>query len=193
MTDGPKFVNICVTLAWGVISRKPDFPPTFSARLRYVTSRCSMHEFHITDSRRQQMEHSTARLVHESHDFPGHEQRLAEHTRRIYSTSCECGSGKSYGECCLHADHQRSSAQTSYSMPRSVHADPMIRWKLEDSFRMRAFGVFYKAGQEEHGLLVRFIRAIVASAGPIRNNSQLRQWLRRFHAPAAGKNPETSL
>lgn len=37
----------------------------------------------------------------QSHDFPGHENRLASHTERIRGHPCECGSGKRYGECCM--------------------------------------------------------------------------------------------
>jgi len=36
-----------------------------------------------------------------SHRYPGHEQRMADHQRRIAATPCPCGSGKPFGKCCL--------------------------------------------------------------------------------------------
>ena len=139
-----------------------------------------MHELHMKDTRRQQMDRSAARPAHEGHRFPGHEQRMADHIRRIRSTACECGSGKPYGECCIENDHQRSLAQVSCSLPRSVHPDVTTRCEVEDRLRIRAFGAFYKAGHQEHDLLVRFASALVASAGPVRDAPGVNRWRRRF-------------
>jgi len=139
-----------------------------------------MHEFHMKDIRRRQMDHDPARPVHESHRFPRHEQRLAEHARHIRSVPCECGSGKPYGECCISNDHQRSSAHVSYSLPESAHPDLMTRCAMEDRLRIRAFNAFYKAGHDEHNLLVRLARALVASAGPIKDARSVTRWQRRF-------------
>jgi hypothetical protein len=36
-----------------------------------------------------------------SHRFDGHEQRMAAHEQRIHSQPCQCGSGLSYGRCCI--------------------------------------------------------------------------------------------
>lgn len=36
-----------------------------------------------------------------SHRSPGHEERMAMHTKRIRSHACPCGSGLTYGRCCL--------------------------------------------------------------------------------------------
>ena len=41
-----------------------------------------------------------------SRTCPGHEERLREHASRIYSHPCPCGSGKTYGECCLERPNQ---------------------------------------------------------------------------------------
>lgn len=139
-----------------------------------------MHDFHLTDTRRQQMDHSGARPAHESRRFPGHDQRMSDHTRRIRSAACGCGSGKAYGDCCMDNDHQQSSARPSYSLPESVRRNPAIRDRIEDHLRIGAFSAFYKAGHHEHNLIVRFARALVASAGPIRDERQVRRWHDRF-------------
>jgi hypothetical protein len=36
----------------------------------------------------------------------GHEERLAEHERRIHDHPCECGSGKRYADCCIDRINQ---------------------------------------------------------------------------------------
>lgn len=36
-----------------------------------------------------------------SHRSPGHEERMAGHQQRIHSQACLCGSGLTYGQCCL--------------------------------------------------------------------------------------------
>ena len=37
---------------------------------------------------------------------PDHEARLAAHERRIHNHPCLCGSGKTYGTCCLDKPNQ---------------------------------------------------------------------------------------
>jgi len=37
---------------------------------------------------------------------PDHEERLAAHERRIHNHPCPCGSGKTYGMCCLSHPNQ---------------------------------------------------------------------------------------
>jgi hypothetical protein len=122
------------------------------------------------------MDHSTARPAHESHLFPGHEQRMADHARRVRSAICECGSGLTYGECCMDHDTQRSAAQISYSLPRSVHPDAETRWALEDHLRVQAFATLYRAGSAELDLTARFVRALLASAGPIKQPNLVAKW-----------------
>ena len=33
--------------------------------------------------------------------YPDHAERMAEHRRRIAAAPCPCGSGKTFGRCCL--------------------------------------------------------------------------------------------
>jgi len=37
---------------------------------------------------------------------PDHEERLAAHERRIHNHPCPCGSGKTYGTCCIDKPNQ---------------------------------------------------------------------------------------
>ena len=37
---------------------------------------------------------------------PDHEERLAAHERRIHNHPCPCGSGKTYGTCCIDRINQ---------------------------------------------------------------------------------------
>jgi hypothetical protein len=136
------------------------------------------------------MDRNTGRPVHESCRFPGHDDRMADHARRARSTPCECGSGRPYGDCCMDADHQRSSAQVSYSLPASIHRSLSARCDIEDHLRIRAFNTFYRVGHEQLDLSVRFVRAIVASAGPIRDQQQVRNWHRLFRKRRPGKGRE---
>jgi hypothetical protein len=55
---------------------------------------------------------------------------------------------------------------------------------------VQAFGAFYKAGYDEHDLVVRFVRALVASAGPIRDERRVRRWHRRFCTRPSEKRQE---
>jgi len=43
-----------------------------------------------------------------SHKFPGHQERLEEHRHRIYGHPCPCGSGMTYGKCCLTRHDQEA-------------------------------------------------------------------------------------
>jgi hypothetical protein len=61
-------------------------------------------------------------------------------------------------------------------MPTKIHDND-----VEDKLRLRAFHVFYdKAFANEHDLSVRFVKAIIASAGPVRDREALTEW-RRNH------------
>jgi hypothetical protein len=46
-------------------------------------------------------QNSPGRHVDWSHRFDGHEERLVAHEQRIHSNPCPCGSGRTYGRCCL--------------------------------------------------------------------------------------------
>lgn len=131
------------------------------------------------------MDRNPARPANESHRFPGHDARLSDLTYRIRSRRCECGSGKSYGDCCMGRDRQRSYARVSYTLAASVHPDQLTRCNIEDHLRLRAFGVFYRAGHQEHNLLVRFAHALAASAGPIHDECQVLNWHGHFCARPA--------
>ena len=51
--------------------------------------------------------------------------------------------------------------------------------EVEDKLRLRAFHVFYdKAFADEPDLTVRFAKAIIASAAPVRNREAVHQWYR---------------
>jgi len=41
-----------------------------------------------------------------SSDYPGHEERLAAHERRIHDHPCPCGSGRRYVDCCIDRINQ---------------------------------------------------------------------------------------
>jgi len=43
---------------------------------------------------------------HEASDDPDRLARLAAHERRIHDHPCPCGSGRTYGECCLTRPNQ---------------------------------------------------------------------------------------
>jgi hypothetical protein len=73
-----------------------------------------------------------------------------------------------------------------------VHRDVAIRCEIEDHLRLRAFSAFYKASHQEHDLLIRFARALVVSAGPIRDARQVRRWQRRFCKRPSRKLREAS-
>lgn len=107
---------------------------------------------------------------------------MAGHTGRIRHAICECGSGKPYGECCLEHERHQTDVQVSYSLPRSVHPDVDVRWAIEDHLRVQAFNSFYRLGRDEIDPLIRFVRALLASAGPIRDPRLIRGWHRQFCA-----------
>ena len=49
--------------------------------------------------------------------------------------------------------------------------------EVEDELRLRAFRVFYqKAFADEPDLVIRFVRAIVASSGPIQDPAAALEW-----------------
>jgi hypothetical protein len=119
--------------------------------------------------------------------FSGHDARMADHAIRIRSATCECGSRACYGDCCLKFDHQKSHATVSYSLPQSVHPIVQARYRIEDHIRLRAFSTFHKAGYQEHDLLVRFVRALVTSAKPIKNLQLLANWRGQFGRGVAAR------
>ena len=54
--------------------------------------------------------------------------------------------------------------------------------EVEDQLRLRAFRVFYdKAFADEPDMTVRFAKAVIASAGPIRDPRAVLDWYRNHH------------
>ena len=62
--------------------------------------------------------------------------------------------------------------------------------RIEDAFRFHAFSVYYRRTfVGEHHLLRRFVRALLASAGPIQDRQLVLDWYRsrqRAPMPSAG-------
>ena len=60
----------------------------------------------LRDTRRAQLRPGSDQgAVARPHD---HEERLAAHERRIHNHPCPCGSGKTYGACCIDRINQEA-------------------------------------------------------------------------------------
>lgn len=57
-----------------------------------------------------------------SHAFPGHEERLAAHEVRIHSHPCPCGSGLTYGACCINRINQ-DALELAHRAKEAAHAN----------------------------------------------------------------------
>ena len=121
----------------------------------------------LRDIRRRVMKQTPGRIHHESAMFPGHEQRLADHSERIRAAICECGSGKPYGDCCISEDRQKSLLGVHYALPATLIPDTAKRHAIEDALRLRAFHVFHGGLNAIDDPSIRFIRALLASAKPV--------------------------
>jgi len=65
-------------------------------------------------------------------------------------------------------------------MPVVMDEIKQLPAEVEDKLRLRAFHVFYDRGfADEHDLTVRFAKAIIASAGPVRDREALMEWYRQ--------------
>ena len=63
-----------------------------------------------------------------------------------------------------------------------------IAARAQDELRLRAFRVFYaKTFCEEKNLLVRFVKALLASAGPIRDPDAMAEWCRQHGRSRAAR------
>jgi len=73
---------------------------------------------------------------------------------------------------------------TEPSLPMAVEDVPFRTWEtVEDSFRLHAFHVYYnRSFAGEHHLLKRFVKAILASAQPIRDRQAVLDWYREHRA-----------
>jgi len=58
-------------------------------------------DFSVRIMRHRDSRESPGRHCDWSHRFDGHEERLAAHARRIRRHRCPCGSGRTYGRCCI--------------------------------------------------------------------------------------------
>ena len=116
---------------------------------------------------------SDGELRHRSALFAGHEQRLAAHAARIQGAPCPCGSGKTYGDCCIGADYDSRQGENDagtgivYTFPRDVDPCAQKRWDIEDRLRRAGFDAAYKATARYDGLLERLCHAICMSARPV--------------------------
>ncbi len=69
-----------------------------------------------------------------------------------------------------------------------VETEVKLSKELEDKLRVRAFYVFYgKIFADEVDPTVRFAKALVASANPIRDFGALAEWVRRQEQKRRGK------
>lgn len=127
-----------------------------------------------------QMDRDDRPAAHESRRFPGHEARLASHTRRIRTTPCECKTGLPYQACCMATDRQKSQVGVHYALPAETVEDLTRSRAIEDGFRIAAFHTFHKAFRQEHDPVLRFGRALLASAKPVEDHQQILAWHRRF-------------
>ena len=138
----------------------------------------------MKDIRRLEMDLSGGRPAHESRRSPGHEARMAAHARRIRSSLCECVGDQD--------DHQEPSPDVCYTLPAWLIPDVKERWQAEDQIRVHAFNCFYRALHAEHDLAVRFVRALVASAGPIKDHGLVTHWHQRHGARQTPKAEEAT-
>ena len=118
----------------------------------------------LRDIRRRVMDRSPGRIHHENKKYAGHEERVADHERRVSAVTCECGSGRPYGDCCMSEDRQTSSPGVHYALPKAIVPGMARRHAVEDAFRLRAFHTFHRAHRDVDDPTLRFGKALVASA-----------------------------
>ena len=76
----------------------------------------------------------------------------------------------------------RMTANATLEKPR-VRPKHLTRARLKDRLRLRAFHAFYRhAFAEERDPLLRFAKAIIASAQPIRDREAFERWCARQRA-----------
>jgi len=134
----------------------------------------------MRDILHREMNRDERALVHQSRLFPGHEARAAWHSHRIRTCPCECGSGLPYGKCCIDLDLQKSEPGVCYTVPQSLVPGLGERHAIENAFRLRAFHSFYGTLDQEDDLVLRFVRALVASSKPVDDHKQIVHWHKRF-------------
>ncbi len=64
-------------------------------------------------------------------------------------------------------------------MPMVMDEIKELPAEVEEKLRLRAFHAFYRAFDGELDLTIRFGKAIIASAGPIRDREALMEWYRQ--------------
>lgn len=57
-----------------------------------------------------------------SHAYPGHEERMATHEARIHGHPCPCGSGLTYGACCINRINQ-DILELAHRAKEAAHAN----------------------------------------------------------------------
>ena len=121
----------------------------------------------LRDIRRRVMKQTPGRIHHESGTYAGHDMRLSDHARRISASPCECGSGETYGDCCMSEDRQSSLPGIHYALPTTLVPGTANRHAVEDAFRLKAFHTFHRGLGAIDDPVIRFVRALLASAKPV--------------------------